>query len=145
MWMLTSEEDDPTLGSLSLLLRYTIGGIILAFGVLLVVLAIEQRLLSSDRYLDLFVMTLLAGVAGACAGAGRRFLAALRLLRGQAEPLGAAARSLRNQYQFAYRLGVAVFFLSAPLLFLLAVGIGTGHGEWLSWMPDISRHPHGLT
>ena len=138
MWMLTPEED-PTLGSLQLLLRHVAGGIILAFGVLLVVSLSEHRLPGADRYLDFFAMALIAGVAGACAGAGRRFLSVLRLLRGQAKPLDSAARSTLRQYRFAFGLGVALFFFFAVILFLLAVSIGTGHGEWVSWMPDLPR------
>jgi hypothetical protein len=142
MWMLTSEEDDPTLESIFLFLRYIGGGIVLAFGVLLVVSLIEHRSVSADRYLDFFVMALMAGTAGASAGAGRRFYSNLRLLYGQANELEPAARSLRRQYRAVYWFGMAVFSLSAGIVFLLAVSIGTGHGEWVSWIPELHRSRH---
>jgi hypothetical protein len=139
MWMLTSEEDDPARESLSRFLRHIGGSVALAFGVLLVVSLVEKRPLSGDRYPDCFVMALLAGVAGASAGAGRRLFSALRALsvsKGSPDP---AARSLRKQYLVVYGFGALMFFFFAAILFLLAVSIGTGHGEWVSWMPHLAR------
>ncbi len=139
MWMLTSEEDDPSRESLTRFLRHIGGSVALAFGVLLVVSMVEKRPLSGDWYLDCFVMALLAGVAGASAGAGRIFVSALRALSLSKESPDPAARSLRRQYRVVYGFGVLMFFFFAAILFLLAVSIGTGHHEWVSWMPDLPR------
>lgn len=111
----------------------------LAFIVTIVTSLIDGRPFSQDRLLDLFAMTLLAGVAGACAALGRFMLSPLLAPAAPSEDLAPEARSLRRQYRVVFWFGVLMFFFFAAILFLLAVSIGTGHREWVSWMPDLPR------
>lgn len=111
----------------------------LAFIVTIVTSLIDGRPFSQDRLLDLFAMTLLAGVAGACAALGRFMLSPLLAPAAPSEDLATEARSLRRQYRVVFWFGVLMFFFFAAILFLLAVSIGTGHREWVSWMPDLPR------
>jgi|LauGreDrversion4_2_1035121.scaffolds.fasta_scaffold74895_2 hypothetical protein len=113
----------------------------LAFVVTIVASLIDGRPFGQDRLPDLFVMTLLAGVAGACAALGR-FMFLLASLPSQTVPsedLTPEVRSMRRQYRVVFWLGVLMFFFFAAILFLLAVSIGTGHREWVSWMPALPR------
>ena len=111
----------------------------LAFVITIVTSLVDGRPFSQDRLLDLFAMTLLAGVAGACAALGRFMLSPLLAPTVPSEDLAPEARSLRRQYRVVFWLGVLMFFFFAAILFLLAVSIGTGHREWVSWMPDLPR------
>lgn len=111
----------------------------LAFLITIVTSLIDERPFSQDRLLDLFAMTLLSGVAGACAALGRFMLSPLLAPTVPSEELAPEARSLRRQYRVVFWFGVLMFFFFAVILFLLAVSIGTGHREWVSWMPDLPR------
>lgn len=111
----------------------------LAFLITIGTSLIDGRPFSQDRLLDLFAMTLLAGVAGACAALGRFMLSPLLAPTVPSEDLAPEARSLRRQYRVVFWLGVLMFFFFAAILFLLAVSIGTGHKEWVSWMPELPR------
>ena len=111
----------------------------LAFVITIVTSLVDGRPFSQDRLLDLFAMTLLAGVAGACAALGRFMLSPLLAPTVPSEDLAPEARSLRRQYRVICWFGVLMFFFFAAILFLLAVSIGTGHREWVSWMPDLPR------
>ena len=111
----------------------------LAFVITIVASLVDGRPFSQDRLLDLFAMTLLAGVAGACAALGRFMLSPLLAPAAPSEDLATEARSLRRQYRVVFWFGVLMFFFFAAILFLLAVSIGTGHREWVSWMPDLPR------
>ena len=111
----------------------------LAFVITIVTSLVDGRPFSQDRLLDLFAMTLLAGVAGACAALGRFMLSPLLAPTVPSEDLAPEARSLRRQYRVIFWFGVLMFFFFAAILFLLAVSIGTGHREWVSWMPDLPR------
>jgi hypothetical protein len=82
---------------------------------------------------------LLSGVAGACAALGRFMVSPLLAPTVPSEDLAPEARSLRRQYRVVFWFGVLMFFFFAAILFLLAVSIGTGHREWVSWMPDLPR------
>ena len=113
----------------------------LAFLITIVTSLIDGRPFGQDCLPDLFVMTLLSAVAGACAALGR-FMFLLASLPSQTVPaadLAPEARSLRRQYRAVFWFGVLMFFFFAAILFLLAVSIGTGHREWVSWMPDLPR------
>ena len=116
-----------------------LASIALAFLITIVTSLIDGRPFSQDRLLDLFAMTLLAGVAGACAALGRFMLSPLLAPTVPSEDLAPEARSLRRQYRVVFWLGVIMFFFFAAILFLLAVSIGTGHKEWVSWMPELPR------
>lgn len=116
-----------------------LASIALAFLITIVTSLIDGRPFSQDRLLDLFAMTLLAGVAGACAALGRFMLSPLLAPTVPSEDLAPEARSLRRQYRVVFWLGVIMFFFFAAILFLLAVSIGTGHREWVSWMPELPR------
>jgi len=111
----------------------------LAFLVTIVTSLIDGRPFGQDRLPDLFVMTLLSGVAGACAALGRFILSPLLAPTVPSEDLAPEARSMRRQYQAVFWFGVLMFFFFAAILFLLAVSIGTGHREWVSWMPSLPR------
>lgn len=116
-----------------------LASIALAFLITIVTSLIDGRPFSQDRLLDLFAMTLLAGVAGACAALGRFMLSPLLAPTVPSEDLAPEARSLRRQYRVVFWLGVIMFFFFAAILFLLAVSIGTGRKEWVSWMPELPR------
>ncbi len=111
----------------------------LAFVVTVVTSLVDGRPFGQDRLPDLFVMTLLAGVAGACAALGRFMLSPLLAPTVPSGDLAPEARSLRRQYRAVFWFGVLMFFFFAAILFLLAVSIGTGHREWVSWMPSLPR------
>jgi hypothetical protein len=111
----------------------------LAFVITIVTSLVDGRPFGQDRLPDLFVMTLLSGVAGACAALGRFMLSPLLAPTVPSEDLTPEARSLRRQYRVVFWFGVLMFFFFAAILFLLAVSIGTGHREWVSWMPDLPR------
>jgi hypothetical protein len=111
----------------------------LAFVITIVTSLIDGRPFGQDRLPDLFVMTLLSGVAGACAALGRFMVSPLLAPTVPSEDLAPEARSLRRQYRVVFWFGVLMFFFFAAILFLLAVSIGTGHREWVSWMPDLPR------
>ena len=111
----------------------------LAFVVTIVASLVDGRAFSQDRLPDLFVMTLLSGVAGACAALGRFILSPLLAPTVPSGDLAPEARSLRRQYRAVFWFGVLMFFFFAAILFLLAVSIGTGHREWVSWMPHLPR------
>ena len=111
----------------------------LAFLITIVTSLMDGRPFGQDRLLDLFPMTLLAGVAGACAALGRFMLSTLLAPAAPSEELAPEASSLRRQYRVVFWFGVLMFFFFAAILFLLAVSIGTGHGEWVSWMPHLPR------
>ena len=111
----------------------------LAFVITIVTSLFDGRPFGQDRLPDLFVMTLLSGVAGACAALGRFMLSPLLAPTVPSEDLTPEARSLRRQYRVVFWFGVLMFFFFAAILFLLAVSIGTGHREWVSWMPDLPR------
>ena len=111
----------------------------LAFVITIVTSLFDGRPFGQDRLPDLFVMTLLSGVAGACAALGRFMLSPLLAPTVPSEDLTPEARSLRRQYRVVFWFGVLMFFFFAAILFLLAVSIGTGHGEWVSWMPHLPR------
>ncbi len=111
----------------------------LAFVVTIVASLVDGRPFGQDRLPDLLVMTLLSGVAGACAALGRFMLSPLLAPTVPSEDLAPEARSLRRQYRAVFWCGVLMFFFFAAILFLLAVSIGTGHREWVSWMPHLPR------
>jgi hypothetical protein len=111
----------------------------LAFVITIVTSLIDARPFGPDRRLDLFAMSLLAGGAGACAALGRFMLSPLLAPTVPSEDLTPEARSLQRQYRAVFWFGVLMFFFFAAILFLLSVSIGTGHREWVSWMPDLPR------
>ena len=135
--MSSTEEAVPT--RRPAFVAHILAFIALAFLITIVTSLIEGRPFSQDRLLDLFAMTILAFVAGACAALGRFMLSPLLAPTVTSEDLAPEARSLRRQYRVVFWLGVIMFFLFGAILFLLAVSIGTGHGEWVSWMPDLPR------
>ena len=111
----------------------------LAFVITILTSLIDGRPYGPDRRLDLFAMSLLAGGAGACAALGRFMLSPLLAPTVPSEDLAPEARSLHRQYRAVFWFGVLMFFFFAAILFLLSVSIGTGHREWVSWMPDLPR------
>jgi hypothetical protein len=111
----------------------------LAFLITIIASLVDGRPFGQDRLPDLFVMTLLSAVAGACAALGRFMLSPLLAPTVPSEELAPEARSLRRQYRVVFWFGVLMFFFFAAILFLLAVSIGTGHREWVSWMPHLPR------
>ena len=135
--MSSTEEAVPT--RRPALVAHILAFIALAFLITIVTSLVDGRPFSQDRPLDLFAMTLLAGVAGACATLGRFMLSPLLAPTVPSEDLAPEARSLRRQYRVVFWLGVIMFFFFAAILFLLAVSIGTGHKEWVSWMPELPR------
>ena len=135
--MSPTEEAAPT--SQPAFVAHILVFVALAFLVMIVASLIDGRPFSQDRLLDLFAMTLLSGVAGACAALGRFMLSPLLAPTVPSEDLAPEARSLRRQYRVVFWLGVIMFFFFAAILFLLAVSIGTGHREWVSWMPSLPR------
>ena len=118
--------------------------VVLAFLTMVVTSLVDGRPFGEDRYLDFFAMAFLAAVAGASAALGRFFLSGLLAPMEPAENLTPEARSLRRQYRAVFWFGVILTFFFAAMLLLLAVSIGTGHSEWVSWVPDLPRR-RGLT
>ena len=135
--MSPTEEAAPT--SQPAFVAHILVFVALAFLVMIVASLIDGRPFSQDRLLDLFAMTLLSGVAGACAALGRFMLSPLLAPTVPSGDLAPEARSLRRQYRAVFWFGVLMFFFFAAILFLLAVSIGTGHREWVSWMPSLPR------
>jgi hypothetical protein len=110
-----------------------------AFLIMVVMSLIDGRPFSPDRSIDFLAMALLAGGAGACAALGRFLLSPLLAPTVPAEDLSPEARSLRRQYRAVFWFGATLTFFFAGLLMLLALSIGTGHAEWVSWMPNLPR------
>lgn len=118
---------------------HALGFVVFAFLIMVVTSLVDGRPWAADRYLDLFVMALLAAIAGTSAALGRLLLSRLLAPTEPAENLTPEARSLRRQYRAAFWFGVTLTFFFAAMLLLIAMSIGTGHSEWLSWMPELPR------
>ena len=135
--MRSAEEAAPT--SQPAFVSHILVFVALAFLITIIATLVDGRPFGQDRLPDLFVMTLLSAVAGACAALGRFMLSPLLAPTVPSEELAPDARSLRRQYRIVFWFGVLMFFFFAAILFLLAVSIGTGHREWVSWMPALPR------
>ena len=118
---------------------HALGFVAFAFVLMVVVSFVDGRPFSEDRHIDFFAMALLAAAAGACAALGRFFLSPLLAPMEPTENLTPEARSLRRQYRAVFWFGVVMFFFFAAIFLLLGLSIGTGHAEWVSWMPDLPR------
>lgn len=94
--------------------------------------------------MDLVATAVLAAAAGFCLAFARTTLSALRAPMPPDETLDPAARSLRRQYRAVYWFSVGMMLLGCALLLLFAVSIGTGHGEWVSWVPSRGRSRYRL-
>ncbi len=132
-----TEETEPT--EKPPFISHASGFVVVALLIMIVTSLIDGRPFSEDRYLDFFAMALLAAAAGASAALGRSFLSPLLAPMEPAENLTPDARSLRRQYRAVFWFSVVMFFFFAAIFLLLALSIGTGHAEWVSWMPDLPR------
>jgi xanthine/uracil/vitamin C permease (AzgA family) len=99
----------------------------------------EGRPWTSARTPDLLRSAAIAGLAGFILSVARMLLSELLGPKQPDEELDPIARSERRKTKATAWLCVVCMILFCVLMLFFAVAKGTGHGEWVSWIPIPSR------
>lgn len=86
-------------------------------------------------------MAVTGSAGGLMVAAARRFYAGLKLLAQLAPTPDPALTSLRRQYRATYWFAVIILYDCGGCAVFAAVAFGSGHPQWLDWMPKTNPYP----
>lgn len=115
--------------------RHALAAVVLSVLFVFVFSWAEGRPWTRERIPDLFATAIMAGPAGFGLALVRMFLSELLGPQQRDETSDPVARSDRRKKRAVLWFAVIVMLPACALMLLCAVSIGTGHGEWATWIP----------
>lgn len=120
---------------------HALGAVAICFLLSVTVILAEHRPTSAAETDTWLVMAVTGSAGGLMVAAARRFYAGLKLLAQVAPTPDPALTSLRRQYRATYWFAVIFLYGCGGCAVFAAVAFGSGHPQWLDWMPKTNPYP----
>ena len=120
---------------------HALGAVALSFFLSVTVILAEHRPPSATEIGTWLVMAVTGSAGGLMVATARRFYAGLKLLAQAPPTTDPALTSLRRQYRATYWFAVILLSGCGGFALFASVAFGSGHPQWLDWMPETNPHP----